>query len=145
MSGGYNPAGYGPTGALALDLTSSAFNFTNVKYKYKYMCFRVCSWVGLWSYQILALNWRFQTICCMKKANSSRWFNNSWFITVPSPWISNTLKSLAWNMLILKIENHIFDILLKLRLNLIPAQRRWRREFHLLNIFLFITSTYFLS
>ena len=32
MSGGYNPAGYGPTGALALDLTSSAFNFTNVEY-----------------------------------------------------------------------------------------------------------------
>ena len=33
MSGGYNPAGYGPTGALPLDLTRNALNFTNIEYK----------------------------------------------------------------------------------------------------------------
>ena len=33
MSGGYNPAGYGPTGTLALDLTRNALNLTSIEYK----------------------------------------------------------------------------------------------------------------
>ena len=53
MSGGWNPAGYGPTGALALDLTRNALNFTNIEYKQ-------CKQGFAFSFQIFALNQRFQ-------------------------------------------------------------------------------------
>ena len=53
MSGGWNPAGYGPTGALALDLTSNALNFTNIEYKQ-------CKQGFDFSFQIFALNQRFR-------------------------------------------------------------------------------------
>ena len=45
---------------------------------------------------------------------------------------------------ILKMENHDFNFLLKLRLNQIPAERQWRGEFDLLGIFCKTLSLFYL-